>query len=192
MPARNICSDQQLLDFSEEHLMYELNMLRWLADAIPNTPKGFQLSAYLESFAIHLRGLIDFLYTDPKDAKPDDVIAGDFFDAPGAWKPGVLSASLDAARTRANKEVGHITFKRKAGMDPSKPWPVGDLFNEIIPAAVKFGTEASTKKLHPKVVNWSKADSARMLTVAVSACTTTTNTAVVVVSGSSLPLIKKP
>lgn len=72
-------------------------------------------------------------------------------------------------------------------MDQSKPWPVSNLFNEIIPAAWKFAAEVSTRKLHPKVVNWSKADSARMLILAVSASTTTTNTAAVVVSGSSFP-----
>jgi hypothetical protein len=60
-------------------------------DTIPNTPKSFQLSAYLESFAIHLRGLIDFVYTEPKNAQPDDVVAADFFDPPSGWNPGVLS-----------------------------------------------------------------------------------------------------
>jgi hypothetical protein len=127
--ARNNYTDQQFLDFSEEHLMYELNILRWLVDAIPNTPKGFQLSAYLESFAIHLRGLIDFLYTDPKDAKPDDVIADDFFDMPDAWNPGAMSLKLNEARKRTNKEVGHITYQRNTGMDPSAT-PLTRLFRQ--------------------------------------------------------------
>jgi hypothetical protein len=183
MSPRIVYTDPQLLDFSEEHLMYELNILRWLVDTIPNTPKSFQLSAYLESFAIHLRGLIDFFHTNPKDAKPDDVIAADFFDLPSGWNPRVPSASLSAARERANKEIGHITYKRKSGMDPTKPWPVSDLFNEIVPIARQFAAGASGKKLHETVVTWSKSNATAMLTMAVSASTTTTNTAVIPSSG---------
>ena len=159
--------------------MYELNILRWLVNTIPNTPKNFRLSAYLESFAIHLRGLIDFFYANLKDAKPDDVIAGDFFDPPSVWNPGVPSVTLSAARERANKEVGHITYKRKSGMDPTKPWPVSDLFNEIVPIARQFAAGASNKKLHQTVVAWSKSDATAMLSLAVSASTSTTNTFVV-------------
>ena len=99
--------------------MYELNILRWLVETIPATKKDFWLSALLESFAIHLRNLIDFLYTDPKDAKPDDLVAADFFNSSAAWAPGAISRSLQEARVRANKEVSHITYKRKAGMDPT-------------------------------------------------------------------------
>ena len=62
---KNICSTN--LTFSQ-----------WLVDAIPKTQKSFQLSAYLESFTVHLRALIDFLYEQPR--WDGDVVAGDFFD----------------------------------------------------------------------------------------------------------------
>jgi hypothetical protein len=185
MSPRLVYTDQQLLDFSEEHLLYELNILRWLVETIPATKKGFGLSALLESFAIHLRNLIEFLYTSPNDARADDVVAADFYDPLGGWKPGVPSASLSAARERANKEVSHITYKRKAGMAPDKPWPVADLFKEILPIAQGFVAGASGKKLHPCVVTWSKSDPTAMLTLAVSASTSTSNTAVVIINASS-------
>jgi hypothetical protein len=188
MSPRIAYTDQQLLDFSEEHLMYELNILRWLVDTIPNTPKSFQLSAYLASFATHLRGLIDFLYTEPKNAQPDDVVAADFFNSPGVWNPGFPSASLSAARTRMNKEVGHMTYKRKAGMDLTKPWPVSDLFNEIVPIVQQFAAGASSKKLLQTVVTWSKSSATVMLTIAVSASTTTTNTSMGIIPSSFPPL----
>jgi hypothetical protein len=186
MPKINY-TDQQLLDFSEEHLMYELNILQWLADAISKTEKGFQLSAYLESFAVHLRGLIDFLYTDPKNAREDDLVAADFFGSPATWSPGELSATLDKARKRMNKEVGHITYQRKTGMHPDKPWPISALFKEILPVLRKFATEASGKKLHAKVLAWAITDDAKILTLAVSASTSASNTAVVAVVGTSFP-----
>lgn len=184
--------DQELLDFSQEHLMYELNILRWLVETISRTPRSFQLSAYLESFTVHLRALTDFFYTEPKNARTDDVIATDFFDTPGAWVPGALPQKLEDATTRMNKEVGHITFKRKSGMDPVKPWPVDELFNEILPIARQFAKDASPKKLSQDVVAWAQADSARMLTLAGSASTQSSNTASNTLGGSwGAPLSSK-
>ena len=116
MATTTTYTDQQLLDFSKEHLLYELNIFQWLVDAIPKTQKSFQLSAYLESFTVHLRALIDFLYEQPR--WDGDVVAGDFFDSPGSWSSGAVPKILDDARTRMNKEVGHITIDRKTGMDP--------------------------------------------------------------------------
>ena len=69
-------------------------------------------------FGIHLRNLIDFLFTPPGEEHPDDVIAADFCPS---WNEAI-SVKLDAARVRANKEVSHLTPLRKAGFDPTKPW----------------------------------------------------------------------
>jgi hypothetical protein len=181
-------TDQQLLDFSREHLLYELNIFQWLIDAIPKTQKSFQLSAYLESFTVHLRALIDFLYEQPR--WDGDVVADDFFDSPGSWTPGAVPKILDDARTRMNKEVGHITIDRKTGMDPTKPWEVDKLFGEILPVLKTFATGASPKKLHADVVAWAKSDSAKMLVMAVNASTTTTNTSSSIIS-SAFPPTKK-
>jgi hypothetical protein len=120
MSPRIVYSNQQLLDYSKEHLLYELYMFRWLSENLP-ADKGFLLSALLESFAIHLRGLIDFFYTRAERAQDDDLVAADFFDSPDTWDPGIIPKSLFDARTRTNKEVGHITYERKAETDPNKP-----------------------------------------------------------------------
>ena len=74
----------------------------------------------LESFAIHLRNLIDFFYTPPNHARNDDLVAADFFDPPTSWNPGPISKSLSDARERANKEISHITYKRKSATDPTE------------------------------------------------------------------------
>ncbi|MGB7434248.1 MAG: hypothetical protein WBR26_01190 [Candidatus Acidiferrum sp.] len=194
MPRPNY-TDQQLLDYSEEHLMYELNILQWLVEEIPKTSESFQLSAYLESFTVHLRALTDFLYPPQANPQADDLVAGHFFDAANPWNPGPVPQKLEGARTRMNKEVAHITYKRKAGMDPDKPWPVTELFKEILPVLKTFATTASAQKLHAKVIAWAKADAGKMVIVAVNASTQSTNTAAVVISNtvvSPTPETKNP
>ncbi len=179
MPTRRSYSDQQLLDYSEEHLLYELKMFRWVVQNLP-PDKSFLLSASLESFAIHLRGLIEFFYKTPNKARADDLVAADFFDPPGSWKPGAIPKSLSDARERTNKEIGHITYKRKGATDPTKPWPVTELFNEVHAIAQKFGAGASSKKLHPSVKTWLAADVTVMISLLAS--TTTSNVAVSIAS----------
>ena len=181
MGTRIVYTDQQLLDYSEEHLLYELHIFRWVAENLP-ADKGFLLSALLESFAIHLRNLIDFFYTPPGKVRDDDLVAADFFDSPSAWDPGAITKSLADARERANKEISHITYKRKTATDPSKPWPVADLFKEIHSVAQKFAAGASSKKLHPNVITWLKSDPKVVAVLLASASTTTSNTAAAVVS----------
>ena len=180
MATRIGYTDQQLLDYSQEHLRYELHMFRWVAEHLPEE-KGFLLSALLESFAIHLRNLIEFFYTEPNNARNDDLVAADFFDSPSAWNPGAVPTSLNDARERANKEISHITYKRKDAIDPTKPWPVATLLKEVQSIAEKFAAGASIKKLHPSVVAWITADPKTSAALLVSASTTTSNVAAVMV-----------
>lgn len=186
MPKRILYTDQQLLDYSQEHLLYELHMFRWVGENLP-IDKGFLLSALLESFAIHLRNLIVFFYTGPSNARDDDLVAADFFDSPSSWNPGTMPRSLNDARERANKEVSHITYKRKDAIDPTKPWPVTALLKEVQAVAEKFATEASSKKLHPSVVTWLKADSRTSAVLLASASTTSSNVAAIMVGTGGPP-----
>jgi hypothetical protein len=147
MSSRLALSDQQLLDYSREHVVYELQMLAIVGAEIPNK-KGYDLSAYLESFAIHLRNLIDFFFAD--SPRPDDVVAADFFDNPSAWNVQI-TPDLQAARVRANKEVGHLTLQRKGSTDSTKPWPIDIYFNGLKPVVHQFVATASPKKVDSEV-----------------------------------------
>ncbi len=139
--------NQQLVDFSGEHLIHELSMFWQLADELSRRPPGFFTSALLESWVIHLRNLIDFFYLEGRD---DDVTARHFLDAPDAWSP-MVPATLEKARERANKEMSHLTQARKSGSPPDKAWLTDDLLGEIATIAKEFAAKASDKKLHPKV-----------------------------------------
>ena len=142
-------SDAKLLDYSGEHLFHELNMFWQLAGIIPKMDRGFMLSALLESFALHLRNLIDFFYN--RTAPKNYVIARHFFDLPSNWTPNI-TPKLGKACTRANEEVSHLTQGRKSGDTPDKLWDAAGLFKEIETVAKDFGAKASKKKLHPRVL----------------------------------------
>jgi len=140
-------SDQYLIDYSGEHLLHEINMFWKLSETIQPNEIGFLPSVLIESFAIHLRNLIEFFYFPPESKY---VRAREFFDDPNGWKP-TMTNPVKAALTRANEEVSHLTHGRKSGMPPDKTWdPVG-LLKEIEPVARDFAIRASIKKLHANV-----------------------------------------
>ena len=140
-------SDQQLLDYSGEHLLHELSMLWELAEDLPQKKASTETSALVESFGIHLRNLIDFFY---REGRRDDVTAQDFLDATTTWRPKE-PLSLTKAHERANKELSHLTQARISGNPPEKAWDTYGLLNEIAAVAGEFAAKASQKKLHPKV-----------------------------------------
>jgi hypothetical protein len=53
MSRTTVYTDQQLLEFSEEHLLYEVYTFKWLMDNFPKTT-GVEQSVHLESFLMHL------------------------------------------------------------------------------------------------------------------------------------------
>jgi|SRR3989344_7061650 len=148
-------SDKKLKEYSEEHIFYEVQMLIKTRDHFPIAAKAgwIQKMTAIESFVIHLRCLITFLY--PTSKRFDrDVRAEDFFSDPSGWndtKPE-LPLSLKKARERANREVGHLTEDRKGIGDPEKEWPINQLADEIIPILKFFCSSADGNKLSEKVM----------------------------------------
>lgn len=103
--------DQVLIDIINEHLPYEIDMLRTvygeLAGASP--PTGVFKNALIESFCIHARSLIHFLANRP--SKPDDAAASDFTDT------FVTTLDLQVERLKfilqkLNKQAFHLTTAR--------------------------------------------------------------------------------
>ena len=86
---------------------------------LPLTGGDFELNVLLEACVLHCRNLIDFFY--PTRVLPDDVIAADYA---GDWddRRPPISSTLEKARSRAHKELAHLTTGRKSGFDPAKPW----------------------------------------------------------------------
>lgn len=121
------------LQKASEQLYYEFWMLTSVAKGLASgiALKGWLQNALLESFIIHVRALLDFLYTD--DPKSDDIAAVDYFPEKEDWvsiRP-MLSRTLRIARKRAVKEVAHLTYARLNISPEKRTWSFIDISEEI-------------------------------------------------------------
>ena len=118
---------------ASNHLHYEVWMLGSLAQSIASgiATQGWLTNALLESFVVHVRGVMDFLYND--NPQGDDVVAQDFFPLPDAWFDIRPKASelLIAAKKRAGKEIVHLTYARQNVTPETKPWRFTEIANEV-------------------------------------------------------------
>ena len=139
-------SKEELYKFFCEHITYEIQMLLNATYVILNQisiPNSLQ-NMPLESYAIHLRNLITFFY--PSNVRDTDVSAKDFYSNEDIWEKvrPPLSGLLEHAKSRADKEVGHLTIFRQYGTPETKIWDVKKLTNEIMPL-VELICETSDK-----------------------------------------------
>lgn len=129
------------LKTASDHLHYEIQMLRGTMALLASGAIGTSVlsNALIESFTIHARALMDFLYT--KQSKESDVLADDFFnDASTTWmavRPDEPSA-FSAARGRVNKEIAHITYDRQLVIPELKGWDFITLGNAILEVVKVF------------------------------------------------------
>jgi hypothetical protein len=109
-----------------EDLHYEVQMLLGSAQGLDpeTTAEGTLHNALVESFAIHLRNMLDFLWPDKPKRKSDWVIAADFFPSPSDWeklRPEISQLLLDSRGRAARKlhtsptHVLRLTLSRKTG-----------------------------------------------------------------------------
>jgi hypothetical protein len=122
--ARDMQSDD-LRRFSK-HVLFEARQLLetaclvrdGLEQALPRH-RGAAKDAWLATFTVSLRGLLDFLNDPPADPRDDDVFAKNY--NPG-WHLGTLPAILIDAKGRVGKEIGHLTTERLE-RENNKEWP---------------------------------------------------------------------
>src|SRR5258708_17002608 len=83
--VRKVLSDPDLIAYSNEHVKYEISMLLDCGNLLTHSFQSESpdlatvlRNALLESFAIHLRNLVDFLYPGT-NVKDTDVLADYFF-----------------------------------------------------------------------------------------------------------------
>jgi hypothetical protein len=109
--ARGRRTDAEL-QHASGHVLYGLTQLVGAADRLAlGVTDQVTHNALIESFASHVRSLMEFFDSRP-DAKADDVIAADFFDDSATWtstRP-VWPTDLDGVRERVNKELAHLTY----------------------------------------------------------------------------------
>ena len=119
---------------ASDHLFYEFGMFTELARMLGAGILKEQAikNAALESFTIHARALLDFLYSK-KDPRRDDVIAEDFFEDPLTWtnsRPD-KSERVKDVHERVGKEVAHLSYRRQEVTPETKPWYFAAIAEEI-------------------------------------------------------------
>ena len=117
-----------------DHLNYEYSMLLNVSEALRSNLALNPLlrNVLLESFAIHFRALVDFLYR-PDNARPDDMVAEDFLGDENRWSEvrPTISPVLRSSRDRAHKEIAHLTYARLEVTESEKGWPFSEITTEI-------------------------------------------------------------
>lgn len=131
------------------HLEYEARMLIATAQGLASgVAAGSAIgNALVESFALHARNLIDFLW--PEGAKTDHVMAEDYFEDPSTWKKlrPPLSTLLKDSRIRAHKEIAHLSYDRLRVDEANKAWRFVEIATEILSAFRLFQNRLPAKYL---------------------------------------------
>lgn len=111
-------------------LKYEIKMYRWtrrellclLSGSSSSIPNSIAKDAIIESFAAHNRVLIGFFYPGDRIYQ-DDVLAKHFIEE---WDTirSPITDTLKTARTKANKQLAHLTYSRATKYDEidKKTW----------------------------------------------------------------------
>ena len=132
-----MASEQEKLAYLEEHVSYDVVMLnytfmRLLTLRPSSSEEQLDRNAFLESFGVHARNLVDFL---SEKSREDGRNASDYvpdFEAPD-------QARVKQAIFRLEKQILHVTSLRAT--DPQQKFNAGDareLYAWIVPAILKF------------------------------------------------------
>lgn len=118
---------------SSEHLYYEISMFEataWVLASGVFGP-GPATNAFLESFTVHVRALMQFFY--PNHPCSNDVLATDFFDNPDAWLKvrGELPQVLADVNARVGKEIAHLSYARLGVSPEAKGWNVVEIWKTL-------------------------------------------------------------
>lgn len=131
---------------ASKHLKYEIDMFIHTARLIESKRiSGGIGDAVLESWVLHLRNLIDFFYTEKKQ---DDIVIADFMEG-DEWKGHFpeYTSELRRAKSRANKEMAHLSLSRVGIQTEDRQWAVGALTNALLDRAKAFVESVDEKKV---------------------------------------------
>lgn len=137
-------TDAELKAYAEEHLQYEVDMFIWSAGILvflaPYKDKGYLPwainNALLNTFAVHSRNLIDFLYS--RSRRKDyatDIVIQDYVETDVLTQNlPAISALLEEALNKANQQVAHLTLKRIEYEKAGKEWKFVEVVKHVCQA----------------------------------------------------------
>lgn len=151
-------TDREAYQYSEQHVCYELDMLRWSTLSLLNTPNNLKENSILlvknslvETFAIHSRNLIDFLFP-PLNTQETDVTIRDYLDQRGSQQIQECQGILKEARYKANKQVAHLTINRITFEEEGKEWSFLKIYNAIINQFLHYNPYFVTSRVSPLLI----------------------------------------
>ena len=147
----NIPTDK-LIEFSKEHLFYEIDMLYGVSRTlISETENIYIYNALLESFIIHASVILDFFY-EPQ-MNPDDAKAVHYMADIKKWKALLppQSEEFKKFQRKRNKEVVHLSYRRLEVKPEEKIWGVRRMTRQIKRIVDLFLDTASPQCIHPKL-----------------------------------------
>ena len=155
-------NDTYLYSYSNEHLLHECTQFFWVSNVLSQdavakwVPEPDQVTlmnnTVIEGFALHLQSVNDFLCPCISPQSTD--ITADDFCASGVWRPLVSPRpdSLTIARTRANKEIAHLTSNRSLLADQNRIWSYNQLTSEITNLLRLFRRHADSNRLGDRMI----------------------------------------
>ncbi len=130
----------EVLRKASDHLHYEYRMLTEMARVMASgtTYERAIKNSFIESFTIHARVLLKFLYDE--NPRLDDVIADDFFPTSQEWKEvrPEMTKILKKIYGRVGKEVAHLTYARQDVTPETKPWNYPQIAHDIMVSFNEF------------------------------------------------------
>ena len=137
---RILTLSESKLKRSAEHVYYEIWMfISTIHELTKNTQNQFQINILLESFGIHLRNLLYFFYTHPKNRVSDDMLAEDFISNLKLYKKNrTPKHKLTFTIKRTHKQLVHLTYHRNRYNRKTKPWKFGEIYQLLFPTVAAF------------------------------------------------------
>jgi hypothetical protein len=130
--------------YLDEHFFYEISLLQYTRDELRLIKSiDNKSNVLIESFVLHSRNLIDFFITVNSKKQDDDVIASDFNTQTNNWinNLNTYKSYLQRIKTRANKELAHLTSKRKSGATKDKAWDFEKIYLILYEIIVTYTNE---------------------------------------------------
>ncbi len=143
-----------------EHLLYEMKMLVGTANEIPGAAnQPVAKYAFIESFALHARALLEFFYDSPQD---DDVAAEHFVSDWPTTRPA-LKPVLRDVWTKVGKQIAHLTYKRLSIHQQAKDWAFVQIAQEITDVFRVFTSRVSQAHGQSRLLQFLNSSSAKEL-----------------------------
>ena len=145
-------SKEKLIEFSGEHLYYEIWMLYGVTDTLLTGVKDeYVYNALLEAFVIHTSIIIDFFYRP--QVYGGDARAVHFMSDVAKWKENLPSYERHFKKfhRKRNKEVVHLSYTRLDVKPEEKRWNIRKTIKPIRKVVDLFLDQADPQLLHPKI-----------------------------------------